>query len=120
MIDFTSPVMLPNDRLKVSCVKSWYRQRDSDSRPQTCKDCALPTELCRYITVSLYNYYILSVGSRTPFTVSVIRSLPLRAADAYYIMPQPFTRVAAHGNHHLYFTTRGLVGSFCKHTSKAR
>ena len=29
------------------------------------------------------------MGSRTPFTVSVIRSLPLRAAGAYYIMPQP-------------------------------
>ena len=41
------------------------------------------------------------MGSRTPFTVSVIRSLPLRAVDAYYIMPQPlhalgcFTAVVA-------------------------
>lgn len=89
MVGLTSTVMLPYDRLKVSCVKPWYRQRDLNSRPQTCKDCALPTELCRHITVSPYNYYIPSVGSRTPFTVSVIRSLPLRAVDAYYIMPQP-------------------------------
>ena len=45
--------------------------------------------LLQHYTVSLYNYYIPSVGSRTPFTVSVTRSLPLRANDAYYIMPQP-------------------------------
>ena len=61
-------------------------------------------------TVSLYNYYIPSVGSRTPFTVSVIRSLPLRAVDAYYIMPQPLTLgLLRCGCRHLYFTTRGLV-----------
>ena len=68
------------------------------------------------ITVSLYNYHRLSVGSRTPFTVSVIRSLPLRANPAYYIMPQPlhalgcFTAVVAT----YILQPVGLVGSFCE------
>lgn len=56
------------------------------------------------------------MGSRTPFTVSVIRSLPLRANPAYYIMPQPlhalgcFTTVVAT----YILQPVGLVGSFCE------